>query len=308
MCDFRRRLGPVVGLIVLLSVLVSCGKDGRKKEIVSSFKEELSIGLIPEQNIFDQLDRYEPLVEYVSRRTGVRLKLRILSRYGNIIDNFNSLHLDGAFFGSFSYVLAHRKLRVEVLVRPENADGSFSYHGLIFVRKDSGIKGVNDMKGKIFAFVDRATFAGYVFPLKYFADRGVSDFESYFKEIYYTGTHEDGIYDVLEGRADVGAAKNSVFERVASRDPRILKELRVLARSPDVPETAFALREGLDHSLRERLKRAFLDMNRNAQGREILRKFGAQRFVETSDRDYESVYSYCEDIGLDLSSYNYRNE
>ncbi len=56
--------------------------------------------------------------------------------------------MDGAFLGSFTYALAHAKLGLEVIARPELVDGTSTYHGLIFVRKDSGIKTIKDMKGK----------------------------------------------------------------------------------------------------------------------------------------------------------------
>ena len=91
--------------------------------------EQLLIGLIPEQNIFKQMERYEPLVEYLSRKTGTKMTLKILPRYGNIIDNFKSSGMDGAFFGSFTYTLAHAKVGVEVLARPVALDNTSTYHG-----------------------------------------------------------------------------------------------------------------------------------------------------------------------------------
>ena len=176
------------------------------------------IGLIPEQNIFKQIERYEPLADYLASKMDIEIKLKALARYGNIIDNFVSLGLDGAFFGSFTCALAQRKLGVQVLARPEDLDGSSTYHGLIFVRKDSRIKSIKEMKGKRFVFVDKATTAGFLLPLAYFKKQGIKDYKAYFKEIYFSGTHEDAIQDVLNKKADIGAAKNTVFERLAQSD------------------------------------------------------------------------------------------
>ena len=135
----------------------------------------LRIGLIPERNIFSQKQRYEPIAEYLSERIHAHVELVVLSRYGNIIENFVSNGLDGAFFGSFTGALAQRKLSVEAIARPEYPDGTSTYHGLLFVRKDSGISSVEDMKGKRFAFVDKATTAGWLLPLYYFKTHGVDD-------------------------------------------------------------------------------------------------------------------------------------
>jgi phosphonate transport system substrate-binding protein len=81
--------------------------------------------------------------------------------------------------------------------------------------------------------VDKATTAGYLLPLAYFKKNGIRDYRAYLKETYFAGTHEDVIYDVLNKKADIGAAKNTVFERLAKTDERILKELLILEKSPD---------------------------------------------------------------------------
>jgi phosphonate transport system substrate-binding protein len=269
--------------------------------------EKLLIGLIPEQNLFRQRERYEPLGEYLSRKTGTKVTFKVLPRYGNIVDLFKSSGLDGAFFGSFSYVLAHAKTGAEVLARPVDQDNTSTYHGLIFVRKDSRIRSVRDMKGKRFAFVDRATTAGYLLPLHYFHDNGISDYRHYLKEAYFTGTHQDAIYDVLNRKADIGAAKNTVFQRLAKADPRIMEELVVLERSLGVPENALALRKDIDASVRDLLKDALLKMNLDPDGKKVLERFGALKFIETTDKDYGVVRKYAEDIHLDLATYDYMN-
>ncbi len=288
--------------------LTGCAKEEKPPKTMAAARKTLLIGLIPEQNIFKQIERYEPLAAYLSRKTGTKIMLKILPRYGNIIDNFKSGGMDGAFFGSFTYALAHAKLGVEVLARPVALDNTSTYHGLIFVRKDSGIKSFRQMKGKRFAYVDKATTAGYLFPQEYFHHHGISKCGEYLKECYFTGTHEDAVEDVLNKKADIGAAKNTIFYRLAKSDPRILEELVVLARSLDVPENGIALRKDIDESLRNRLKEALLNMHQEPDGKRVLEQFGAQKFIETTNQDYAAVVRYAKDIGLNLSTYDYTND
>jgi phosphonate transport system substrate-binding protein len=267
----------------------------------------LAIGLIPEQNIFRQMERYEPLARYLQSRTGYKINLVVLPRYGNIIDNFVSKGMDGAFFGSFTYTIAHAKLGVEVIARPENLEGISSYYGLIFVRKDSGIRTAADMRGKIFAFVDKATTAGYLLPLDYLHENGIKDVGGYFKETYFAGTHEDAIYDVLNKKADIGAAKNTIFEMLAKSESKIAENLVILQRSPEVPENSLALRRDIGDEIVGRLREALLNMHNDPEGKTVLAAFGARRFIPTTDDDFGPVYRYVKKIGLDLSSYDYVN-
>jgi phosphonate transport system substrate-binding protein len=298
-------------LCLFFLLVTGCGEQQDRKTNnvpAKTHTEKLKIGLITEQDIFSQKKRYEPLAAYLSGKIDATIELSILPRYGNIVDNFVSNGLDAAFFGSFTGALAIRKLGVQPLARPEHLDGTSTYYGMIFVRKDSAIHNAADMRGKRFAFVDKATTAGWLLPLHYFKDNGIEDFHTYFRETYFTGTHEDAIYDVLNGKADIGCAKNTVFYRLAEIDSRVKEQLQILATSPVVPANALAVRKDLDESLQIRLRNALLQMDQDVAGRKVLLDFGARRFIPTTVNDYAPVFEYANKIGLDLATYNYNNE
>lgn len=205
-----------------------------------SHAEELKIGLIPEQNVFKQLKRYKPLGVYIENKTDITINFTMLPRYGNIIDSFNEKNLDGAFWGSFTGAMAIEKLGIQPIARPVNLDGTSSYRGYIFVHKHSIIDSVDRMRNTVIAFVDKATTAGYIFPIAYFREHGVKNIDTYFRESFFTGSHDAAIYAVLDKEADVGCAKNTIFELLARNDPRVKDELVILAKSPDVPSNGLA--------------------------------------------------------------------
>jgi len=300
-------------LALILVVLSGCSRTEQERagstlsEDPSHPRQILRIGLIPEQNIFNQMERYDSLAHYLSRKIGVDIQFKILLRYGNIIENFVSEGLDGAFFGSFAYALAHEKIGVQVAVRPEYPDGRSTYYGMIIVRKDSGIRTIGDMRDKRFAFVDKATTAGYLLPYVYFRRHAV-DYRTYLRESYFAGTHENVIMDVLNRKADIGAAKNTVFSQLAAKNKRIAQELQMLERSPDVPENALAFRKDLDPEIVSDIGTALLNMHEDLEGVQQLKAFGARRFIVTTNDDYRPVYRYAQQAGIRLSTYDYLND
>jgi len=294
------RTAVMIWLCALL--IVACSKENIGSVNPAPQGQQLLIGLIPEQSMFKQIERYEPLARYLSARTGIAIKLIVLPHYESILSSFKSQKLDAAFFGSFTYILAHARMGVQVMARPVDQHGISTYHGLMFVRKDGGISSVREMKGKRFAFVDRYTTAGYLLPLAYFKKAGVN-YRTYLKESYFTGTHEDAIYDVLDRKADIGAAKNTEFERLAATDMRVRNDLLILEQSPEVPENSIAVRNGLDAAIKEKLKAAMLTMHGDPEGARILANFGAQRFIETTDSDFRPVVEYARVIGIDLHTW-----
>jgi phosphonate transport system substrate-binding protein len=256
------------------------------------------IGLSPEQNIFKEVERYTPLADYLTKKCGFDVRVKVLTRYGQAAEDFTRQKIDAAFIGSYAYVLAHRKFGVEPLARAEGLNGSSVYHGLLFVRQDSGIRTVNDMRGKSFAFVDPETMAGYLLPLFYFRTHGIRDYKAFLGETYFTGTHEDAVYDVLNRKADIGAAKSTVYHRLAEGDKGIEGELKILSRSPDVPDFTLAVRRDLNPLVRTAVTRALLKMDADPEGREVLKSLGALRFIPTADREYEPVRAYERQLGF----------
>ena len=271
-------------------------------------QDKVLIGLIPEMNVFKQMERFIPLSRYLSEQTGIEVKFTILSRYGNIIDSFENKKLDGAFFGSFTGAMAIKKVGVVPLVRPVNLDGESTYHGYIYTRKDSGIKGVAEMKGKKFAFVEKATTAGYVFPLAYLKEHGVTDLDSFFSDYFYAGSHDASLHAVLNKEADIGASKNTVFDWIRKSEPRIDEEIAILAESSRVPSNGLCVRKDLDITIMQKLKDALLNLDATPEGKQILEKMKFVRFIDTGEDDYRPVLGLAEKAGLDLERYEYRNE
>jgi len=273
-----------------------------------SNEKKILIGLIPEMNIFKQKERFKPLGEYLSKKTGVDIRFTVLSRYGNIIDRFEKEKMDGAFFGSFTGAAAIYKLGVIPLARPVNLDNTSTYHGYIFVRKDSNIKNVKDMKGKTMAFVEKSTTAGYIFPLAYLREHGIASPEKYFREYFFTGSHDAAIDAVLNRSADIGAAKHSMYDRMKKEHPRIAEELVIIAQSPSVPSNGLCVRKDLNEDLKKKLKDALLNIDKDPEGQDVLKKFGAIKFIETTAKDYEPVHELAVKAGIDLKNYKWKNE
>jgi phosphonate transport system substrate-binding protein len=286
--------------VLTCAVFISMASD-------ADAQEEIVIGLLPEMNVFKQKQRFEPLAAYLSERMGVEVKLTILSRYGNIIERIKEEKIDGAFLGSFTGALAISQLNVVPLVRPINMDGTSTYYGHILVKKDSNIKTVADMKGRSLALVERATTAGYVFPLAWLKRHGVDDINTYFSDHFFIGSHDGAIDAVLKNKADVGAAKNTIYERMRESHPQIDKELVILTSSPRVPSNGLCVRANLDQQYKEQLKDLLLDLHQDPKGIEVLKKLGAKRFVETSREDYRPVLDLAAEAGIDLKNYDYYN-
>ena len=261
----------------------------------------LLLGIEPEHNIFDQMERYRILAEYLSDQLGLKVNLTIMSRYGEVIKRIRDRQLDGAFLSSYTATLGIRELGLEPVVSPVNLNGESTSRGYIFVRADSGIQEVADMRGKSMIYVDPATMEGYLYPRAYLRGQGVTDLDTFFSHFSFAGSHASVVYAVLDGRADVGAAKDTVFDKLTHQDPSIGQELRIIARSPQEPEITLCLRQELGGELREKIGAALLHMDKTARGKRVLQEFAALRFVASSPSDFARIEQMAREAGVALA-------
>jgi len=289
------------------------------------------IATIPERNILRQEERHRPLVDYLAQKLGMQIKisLRHLPSYREIVDEFVGGHVNAAFFGSFVYVLTRSRVDIEPIARPVK-DGVSQYRGLIFARKDSGIKSWKDLHGRSFAMI-RATTAGEIFPKMFFKNHGVENLEEFLGKIHYVGSHDVSVLRVLYGEIEAGAAKDLIYRKLAREDPSIEREMIILAHSAPVPENALVVRHNIDFpclhchqrigkegpqnpysddkgrpvDFKEKLREILLGLSETKEGRAVLREFGADRFIETTDSDYDELYQMIADLGMDLEDYPY---
>ena len=261
---------------------------------------ELVLGLAPEVNVFTQKARFEPLERWLSTRAGVPIRFTSLPHYGSVLEGLEAGRLDGAFLGSFAAAVAIDRLGAIPVARPVGLDGASTYRGALFVRRDSGLGAAAQLRGKRMVFVDRATTAGWVFPLAWLREHGVAAPDGFFAETWFAGSHDAAIEAVLERKADAGAAKSDVLDQMRAADPRVDHELLVLASSPPYPSSALVLRADVDPAIADRLRKALLELDRAPGGGEVLAPLRAVRFVETTAADYRPVRELAARAGVRL--------
>lgn len=275
----------------------------------------LTIGVVPEQDVLTQNARYTPLARYLTERLGMqaRVEVKLFPSYAQVIQALQEGKVNAAFLGSFAYVEARRRMALEAVARPM-VRGVAEYRGLLVVRRGSGLSPASSFKGLRLALVDRLTTAGYLFPVLFFRERGITRLEEGFRRVSYAGTHEASIRQLLNGEADVATAKDLVFQRLAAKDPRVNRELEVIARSEPVPENALVVGARVDvaclscHergrkggpaaavSLAARLRQILVSMQEDEAGRSALQSLGATQFIPTSDGEYEPVRRMWRDV------------
>ena len=169
---------------------------------------EFRIGILGGENAQDRMNSYQCLADYTTEALGVETKLFAPADYNGVIQGLLGGTLDMAWLGASAYAATFLQdpEAVEPVLIKVNLDGSVGYHSIGFARVDSGIKSLEDMKGKVFGFGDPNSTSGYMIPSIEIPEATGSTMTSgdYFGEVRFTGGHEQTIVAVANGEIDGG--------------------------------------------------------------------------------------------------------
>jgi phosphonate transport system substrate-binding protein len=273
-----------------LLLLSACGRSAEAPGAASVVAPAppVRIGVVPALTVTATIRQYQPVVDYLNKKLDIHGQLMPQKDYLTVLEKLRSGELDAGSFGSLLCYRAIKEIGALPLARPE-IGGDSTYEGLVFARKDSGITDIYGLKGKVFAYVDTNTSAGYVYPRALLKEKGY-DADQFFKEAVFAGKHDAAVLMVLNRKADGGAAKDDVYDRLAKEDPRIGRELRVLHLSAaGFPDRTLAVGKDFDPALAEKLKQALIGMDNNEEGRSALKKAGFDRYIATGTEDFRPL-------------------
>jgi phosphonate transport system substrate-binding protein len=162
------------------------------------------------------------------------------------------------------------------------------------------------MRNKSLILVDRATTAGYIFQLYYFKYSSIDSLDDYFSKIIFAGSHDAAAWAVYTGEAEVGGTKNHIYNALAEEYPDFKEQMLVLTESPKFPSNGLAVRKDLNPAIKLRIRSLLLNLDKNEEGKNILKHFGALKFIETEDEDYRLLYTMINALNINLKEYPYK--
>ena len=229
--------------------------------------QDLKFGFTPVLAEAEMRAEFEPLMAYLSEAIGQTVVLYIAKDYGDLRIQMEAGTVDIGSFSPFAYVDAVKGGKIRIIAQ-SILDHSATYRGLVIARKDSGLRRVEDLEGKRFAFVDPKSASGYVYPRAMLLEKGVTP-ERFFKETTFAGGHDKVIQAVLDGRADAGAIYDGALG-VAKQKGLAVETLVTLASTDPIPHDAIAVRVGLDEALARKIQTGLVNVDKTEAGKRAL--------------------------------------
>jgi phosphonate transport system substrate-binding protein len=259
----------------------------------------LHLVLTPSQKPTDLLASGEEFARVLGGLAGLPVRVTVASDYAAVIEALRNRTADLAFVHPGGYVLASREAKARIVAR-NLWHGKSSFTSRLYVRKESGLKSLEELRGKSIAFVDPASSSGYIYPMVMLIQRGLvknRDPKTFFKEVAFSGAHDASMRALLNGHVDVIASFDNAREQYL-KEPAERERIVFVAETPEIPEAGIAARDGLDPAVVARVRAALLQIKGPAHKDLLKRLYEIDGFAPAEDSDYDPVRAAIELLGV----------
>lgn len=235
----------------------------------AAFAQEITgfnIGILGGENAQDRMTNLECFRAKVEAELGVPTKLFTPADYDGVIQGLLGGTLDFGWLGASAYAKVYltNPEAVDVMLTKQNTDGTTGYYSIGFAKVDSGIKSMEDAKGKTFAFADPNSTSGYLVPGAELTEK-YGKLEDYFAEVKMSGGHEQSIVGVANGEFDAGVAwadglgnwedgyNSGAFRKAADSGLVDMTTITEIWRSKLIPEGPMVVRRTLPQDAKDKM-------------------------------------------------------
>ncbi|MEX2482212.1 MAG: phosphate/phosphite/phosphonate ABC transporter substrate-binding protein [Gammaproteobacteria bacterium] len=261
-------------------------------------EDELRLAFIPQENPQKLLGDIEAISGWLSQEIGAPIEGFVTIDHAAAVEALRNGDADISFMGALPFVLAEAEIGAVPLLS-EVYRGRPYYTGRIFVRRDSGIETLADLRGRDIAFADPISESGYLYPLAEFERAGLiagpQAAEDFFGRIFFAGGYQQAMQAMAEGLVDAaGASQYADLLLTPEQQPKVTW----IAESPKIPSHVVIARPGLDPTLRDRFVDAMMKLNAPEHRDKLRYLYGPDGYVIADPSAYKGVRAMARRYGL----------
>ena len=290
----KKLLLALFSFVFVFSIVGCSAKTETKKE-----EKVTKMGFVPLKNSEKLVEDLKPISDYLSERLGVKVEAFTASNYIGVVEGLGSGSVDFGIIPPFSSLLAQKQSNAKPILTSKGKTGKPGYTAELYVRKDSGIKSLQDVKGKKVAFVDPSSSSGYIYPGAMLVNAGLN----LDKDISYqfSGGHDKSLQLLLNKDVDVIATFDGVEDRYAKDFPQAKTDIQKLATSDMIPGVMVTTSGKMDKELQEKLEKALRDIEKDPKMKEMFTKmFSITGFTDVDQDAYKKVEATAKIMNVDL--------
>lgn len=252
---------------------------------------------IPEEAATEQVRKFTPLAQYLEKKLGMKVEFTPVTDYPAAVEAMVNKKVDLVWFGGFTYVQASIRSKGNVIPIAQREEDT-KFQSVFITKTDSGIKKLDDLKGKQVSFGSASSTSGHLMPRSFLLAAKI-DPEKDFKRIAYSGAHDATIASVVSGKVDAAALDITVWKKFVAENKVDTKAVDVFYTTPGYFNYNWAVHADMPADLRAKVAKALIDIDpATPEGAEILKLNRATRYIPTKAENYSGIEAAAKSAGL----------
>ncbi len=266
---------PLIYLILLSSSLFAYGvaQTASANSVPSHSMRFGILSIAPPARIHAQ---WQPFVDYVSREMGQAIKIVIPRGFKKMKIAVKKGEVDFFYINSRVFYRLKSRSQAVGLLQMQNLDGKVTSRSEIYVRRDSGIKSISELRGKTIAYVSPMGAGGYLAPRAKLMSQGIISGDKE-KEIF-TKNLTNSIHQVVLNDVNAGTMCGVNFKLMSKKVNT--GELVVIGMSDEYPENIIAARQNIAPMQLKKFQQVVANMPNTEQGRQVLEKMRDMKIIK----------------------------
>ena len=249
--------------------------------------QEINFGVISTDSASVQRERWEPLFRDMEKRTGLTIKAFYAPDYAGVVEAMRFNKVQVAWYGNKAAIDAVDRSNGEVFAQILRSDGSLGYHSLLITQKDSPYNNLNDVlknsKSINFGIGDPGSTSGFLVPSYYVFAMNKVDPRTAFKTIR-NASHGANLQAVLAKQVDVATNNTEETDKLEVTKPEMAKELKIIWKSPLIPNDPIVWRKDLDPAVKAKVKNFLMGYGKTDADKEVMsRIYNYSGFKESTN-------------------------
>ena len=258
---------------------------------------KIKFGILPYEDPSRLEPAYKTLAKALEKKLDCPVEVIITEDYAAEVLAMENGKLDVAEFGPLGFVFASERAKAVPLVSFGDAEGKpTTYTAGIWVKKDSPVKTLDDLKGHTLALGSPGSTSGDAFPMSALKDAGID------KDVRsdYAGGHPEALLALTNGTVDAAEINSQTLESAKSEGKFDESKFRQVWKSNPIPNDPITVRGDAPKEFQDAVKKAFLELDPKdvAEVGKFLDVDPAGPMIEVTKETYQPLFDLAKTMGL----------
>jgi phosphonate transport system substrate-binding protein len=245
--------------------------------------DKLTLGIFPRLKATETITIYQPLATYLSERLGRPVVLVTSKDFDAFWQGVKAQRYDIVHYNQYHYIHSAHAYRV---IAHQQEFGRQAVAGALFVRADSGITDVKQLRGKTIIFGGgRDAMMSYIAPRYLLMRAGIGEGE--FKTEFAVNP-PNALLALYHRQADAAGGGDILIDLPAVRNAIDAGQVKVLAATEPLLFLPWAVKRSMASKLADEIQALLVGLGDNDIGRKVLQSAKVTGMGTATDKDYDA--------------------